>query len=106
MWGDEYQVLVATHFNTGTYHNHFVVDRPDFSCRHLVASRSIHRFRRKRRKFAISRMLLFPPGDGTGEAEAGASGQAVRPVPVRVSPAGRRGETLDYLARSTVEVLA
>lgn len=23
MWGDEYQVLVATHFNTGTYHNHF-----------------------------------------------------------------------------------
>lgn len=24
MWG-EYQVLVATHFNTGTYHNHFVV---------------------------------------------------------------------------------
>lgn len=21
MWGDEYQVLVATHFNTGTYHN-------------------------------------------------------------------------------------
>ena len=24
MWGDEYQVLVATHFNTGTYHNHFV----------------------------------------------------------------------------------
>ena len=26
MWGDEYQVLVATHFNTGTYHNHFVVN--------------------------------------------------------------------------------
>lgn len=24
MWG-EYQVVVATHFNTGTYHNHFVV---------------------------------------------------------------------------------
>ena len=24
MWG-EYQVIVATHFNTGTYHNHFVV---------------------------------------------------------------------------------
>ena len=24
MWGDQYQVLVATHFNTGTYHNHFV----------------------------------------------------------------------------------
>ena len=26
MWGDRYQVLVATHFNTGTYHNHFVVN--------------------------------------------------------------------------------
>ncbi|MEE0931227.1 MAG: relaxase/mobilization nuclease domain-containing protein, partial [Acutalibacteraceae bacterium] len=26
MWGSEYQVLVATHFNTGTYHNHFVVN--------------------------------------------------------------------------------
>ena len=26
MWGDEYQVLVAIHFNTGTYHNHFVVN--------------------------------------------------------------------------------
>lgn len=25
LWGDSYQVLVATHFNTGTYHNHFVV---------------------------------------------------------------------------------
>jgi hypothetical protein len=24
LWGDKYQVLVATHFNTGTYHNHFV----------------------------------------------------------------------------------
>ncbi len=26
MWGGEHQVLVATHFNTGTYHNHFVVN--------------------------------------------------------------------------------
>ena len=26
MWGDRYQVLVATHFNTGTYHNHFVLN--------------------------------------------------------------------------------
>lgn len=26
MWGDRYQVLVATHFNTGTYHNHFVIN--------------------------------------------------------------------------------
>ena len=26
MWGDQYQVLVATHFNTGTYPNHFVVN--------------------------------------------------------------------------------
>lgn len=25
MWGNEYQVLVATHLNTGTMHNHFVV---------------------------------------------------------------------------------
>lgn len=25
MWGNEYQVLVATHLNTGTLHNHFVV---------------------------------------------------------------------------------
>ena len=26
MWGDRYQVLVATHFNTGTFHNHFVLN--------------------------------------------------------------------------------
>ena len=26
MWGDRYQVVIATHFNTGTYHNHFVVN--------------------------------------------------------------------------------
>lgn len=26
LWGKDYQVLVATHFNTGTYHNHFVVN--------------------------------------------------------------------------------
>ena len=26
MWGDQYQVLVATHFNTGTYHNHLVIN--------------------------------------------------------------------------------
>lgn len=26
MWGNEYQVLVATHFNTGTYHNHLVIN--------------------------------------------------------------------------------
>ena len=26
MWGDRYQVLVATHFNTGTYHNHLVLN--------------------------------------------------------------------------------
>lgn len=25
MWRDKYQVLVATHFNTGTLHNHFVL---------------------------------------------------------------------------------
>ena len=25
MWSDRYQVLVATHFNTGTLHNHFVL---------------------------------------------------------------------------------
>ena len=26
MWGSEYQVLVATHLNTGTLHNHFVIN--------------------------------------------------------------------------------
>jgi hypothetical protein len=26
MWGDEYQVLVATHLNTQTLHNHFVIN--------------------------------------------------------------------------------
>ena len=26
MWGDGHQVLVATHFNTGTYHNHLVIN--------------------------------------------------------------------------------
>lgn len=38
MWGTDYQVLVATHFNTGTYHNHFVINsvnmwnRKKFDC--------------------------------------------------------------------------
>ena len=26
MWADEYQVLVATHYNTGTFHNHLVLN--------------------------------------------------------------------------------
>ena len=26
MWGEDYQVLIATHFNTGTYHNHLVIN--------------------------------------------------------------------------------
>ena len=26
MWGEGHQVLVATHFNTGTYHNHLVIN--------------------------------------------------------------------------------
>ena len=26
LWGNDRQVLVVTHFNTGTYHNHFVVN--------------------------------------------------------------------------------
>ncbi|MBQ5952888.1 MAG: relaxase/mobilization nuclease domain-containing protein [Lachnospiraceae bacterium] len=26
LWGSGYQVLVATHFNTGTFHNHFVIN--------------------------------------------------------------------------------
>lgn len=26
MWGNDYQVLVATHLNTGTLHNHFVIN--------------------------------------------------------------------------------
>lgn len=26
MWGEDHQVLVATHFNTGTYHNHLVIN--------------------------------------------------------------------------------
>lgn len=47
MWGDGYQVLVATHFNTGTYHNHFVVnsvglwDGKKFDC----GKRAYYRFR-------------------------------------------------------------
>ncbi len=47
MWGDEYQVLVATHFNTGTYHNHFVVnsvglwDGQKFNC----GKRAYYQFR-------------------------------------------------------------
>ena len=47
MWGDEYQVLVATHFNTGTYHNHFVVnsvglwDGKKFNC----SKRAYYQFR-------------------------------------------------------------
>ncbi len=47
MWGDEYQVLVATHFNTGANHNHFVVnsvglwDGKKFNC----GKRAYYQFR-------------------------------------------------------------
>ncbi len=30
MWGDEYEVLVTTHLNTGNVHNHFVVNSVSF----------------------------------------------------------------------------
>lgn len=30
LWGEQHQVLVATHFNTGTYHNHFVLNSVSF----------------------------------------------------------------------------
>lgn len=30
LWGERYQVLVATHFNTGTFHNHFVLNAVSF----------------------------------------------------------------------------
>ncbi len=35
LWGDNYQVLVATHFNTGTY-NHFVVNSVGMGRKKLV----------------------------------------------------------------------
>ena len=30
MWGDRFQVLIATHFNTGTYHNHLVINSVNY----------------------------------------------------------------------------
>lgn len=30
LWGERHQVLVATHFNTGTFHNHFVLNAVSF----------------------------------------------------------------------------
>lgn len=30
MWGDRYEVLVATHLNTNSYHNHFVINSVSF----------------------------------------------------------------------------
>ncbi len=30
MWGDKYQVVVSTHFNTKHYHNHFVINSVSF----------------------------------------------------------------------------
>ncbi len=31
LWGDRYEVLVATHCNTGHYHNHFVINSVSFA---------------------------------------------------------------------------
>ena len=31
VWGDRFEVLVATHLNTGHYHNHFIVNSVSFS---------------------------------------------------------------------------
>ncbi|MFR7389123.1 MAG: relaxase/mobilization nuclease domain-containing protein [Blautia faecis] len=31
MWGDRFQVIVATHLNTECLHNHFVVNSVSFS---------------------------------------------------------------------------
>lgn len=40
MWGTDYQVLVATHFNTGTYHNHFVINSVNmWNGKNLIAIR-------------------------------------------------------------------
>lgn len=30
LWGDDYQVVIATHCNTGHYHNHFIVNSVSF----------------------------------------------------------------------------
>ena len=30
LWGDRFQVVVATHCNTGVYHNHFVINSVSF----------------------------------------------------------------------------
>ena len=44
MWGDKYEVVVATHLNTKNYHNHFVINSVSFKdgkkyrdCRHNYA---------------------------------------------------------------------
>lgn len=30
LWGDRFEVLIATHYNTGCYHNHFVINAVSF----------------------------------------------------------------------------
>ena len=48
MWGSDYQVLVATHFNTGTYHNHFTVNSVNMwtGRKYDCSKREYFRFRR------------------------------------------------------------
>lgn len=48
LWGDYYQVVVATHCNTGCYHNHFVLNSVSFKDgRHYHNSRADYRYMRE-----------------------------------------------------------
>ena len=43
MWGDRFEVLVATHLNTNSYHNHFVINSVSFADgKKLVVKKGTH----------------------------------------------------------------
>ena len=43
MWGDRYEVLVATHLNTNSYHNHFVINSVSFvDGKKLIVKKGTH----------------------------------------------------------------
>ena len=43
LWGERYEVLVATHLNTNSYHNHFVVNSVSFvDGKKLIVKKGTH----------------------------------------------------------------
>ena len=72
LWGERHQVLVATHFNTGTFHNHFVLnsvsfeDGKKFNCNEGAYYALMHTSDALCRKYGLS--VVERPGSKTARS--------------------------------------